>query len=123
MNFTTFCDNKGCRAEMQPVVDKESMVAYCTVCGEPINSVSDFMKRQMISFGMVRKLNKKKSAFSVTCSSCGKSAPPELKTEEKDGNTREFLTCPHCNHELDQIAKPFAEMLKTNLRAQKRSGK
>lgn len=120
MNFTTFCDNDGCRKEMQPVVDKDTLVAYCTECGEPINTVSEFMRRQMVAFGLVRKLDKKKVAYSVKCGNCGKEGAPELTTDKKGV---EKLCCGYCGHELDTLAKPFAEMVKTNLRAIKRAGK
>ena len=55
MAFRTFCDNKNCRKEMIPVIDRETNDVYCTECGKTINTVSDFMKRQMVQLNQVRR--------------------------------------------------------------------
>ena len=96
MEFRCFCDNKGCGKEMRPTVDKTTMVAYCAECGKAVNSISIFMRRQMVAHDQVRRNEKKKLPWAVKCSACSK--------------------------ELDSLAKPFAEMIKVNLIAQRRAG-
>jgi len=115
VEYRTFCDNKGCHKEMRPVVEKETLEAYCTECGKPVNNISIFMRRQMVSHGQVRKNDKKKLAWAVKCSGCGKEGPPKLS---KDGKT---LNCSFCEEELSNLAKPFAQMIKVNLQAQRRA--
>lgn len=115
MDFRSFCDNKGCHKEMRPVVDKETLVAYCTECGKTLNNISIFMRRQMVSHNQVRRNEKKKLAWAVMCEGCKKEGPPEL---DKKG---EKLVCSFCNKELDKLAKPFAQMIKVNLQAQRRA--
>ena len=116
MEFRCFCDNKGCGKEMRPTVDKATMVAYCAECGKAVNSISIFMRRQMVAHDQVRRNEKKKLPWAVKCSACSKEGPPELS---KDGKT---LICSFCSKELDSLAKPFAEMIKVNLIAQRRAG-
>ena len=115
MDFRTFCDNEGCRKEMRPVVDKETIVAYCTECAKPIDSISIFMRRQLVSNGQTRKNEKKKLAWSVPCPACKKEGPPELTKDSRD------LQCSFCEAPLDNLAKPFAQMIKVNLQAQRRA--
>jgi ribosomal protein L34E len=124
MEFRCFCDNKGCGKEMRPVVDKDTMIAYCTECGKAVNSISIFMRRQMVSYGQVRRDEKKKLPWAVKCSSCSKEGPPELSKEDKSAGGRpkaQTLICSFCGKELTTLAKPFAEMIKTNLKAQRRA--
>lgn len=123
--FRTFCDNKGCRKENQPVLDKSTGEVLCTECGQPINTVTKFMKAQMVSLGQVRKSEMKKQAWSVKCQHCEKEGPPKLNPEdEKDSHNQVVikLLCSYCGKDLDHLNKPFAEMIKTNLLAQRRSG-
>lgn len=114
MEFRIFCDNKGCRKEMRPVINKDSMVAFCTECNQPINNISPFMKRQMVSEGQIQKTEKKKLAWAVKCTKCQKEGPPEMTKDEK-------LVCSFCHEELD-LNKPFAQMIRVNLKAQRRAG-
>jgi len=118
VHFTTFCDK--CHKEITPVVDKKTLVAYCTApkCGEPLdeNTVSIFMRRQMLTNGMTRNSEKKKLAWSVKCEECGKEGPPEL---DDDGQK---VICSYCNKELTKLSAPFVQMLKTNLTAMRRAG-
>lgn len=108
MNFTTFCDNKGCRKEMSPVVDKNTLEAYCTECDQKINCLTIFMRRQMAAEGMVKKNLKRKMAWSVKCDKCHKEGPPNISDSK--------LMCFSCNKELDKLSKPFAETLKQNIK-------
>lgn len=115
MEYRSFCDNKGCGKEMRPVVDKTTLVAYCTECGKPVNNISIFMRRQMQAENQVRRDDKKKLPWAVKCADCKKEGPPVLS---KDKNK---LLCSFCNKELTSLAKPFAEMIKLNLVAQRRA--
>jgi hypothetical protein len=115
MEYRCFCDNKGCGKEMRPVVDKATYIAYCTECGKPVNNISVFMRRQMVSYDQVRRNEKKKLPWAVKCKPCDKEGPPELS---KDGRN---LVCSFCGKDLDSLSKPFAEMIKVNLKAQRRA--
>lgn len=110
MPFRTFCSNKGCRAEMAPVIEKETMEVYCTECGQTINSVDEFMKRQLVSMGQTRRVEKKKLAYSIACKSCKMDAPPVL------GPKKELL-CSRCKEELTHVSAPFAELIRQNLKS------
>lgn len=126
MGFRTFCDNKGCREEMEPVLDKQTGEAICTKCNKPINSLTDFAKRQMVSLGQVRRAERKKQAWSFKCGSCEREGPPELSpVGEKNDEGKvlpERLVCSYCKSNLENISKPFAQMVLTNLKAQRRAG-
>lgn len=125
MGFRTFCDNKGCRKENEPVLDKQTGEVICTECNQPINSMTEFAKRQMISLGQVRRSEKKKQAWSVKCEKCEREGPPKLNKEgEKDNNNQPVvkLHCTYCNAELTNLNQPFATMIKQNLLAQRRAG-
>lgn len=115
MDFRSFCDNKGCGKEMRPVVDKETMIAYCTECGKPVNNISIFMRRQMVSHDQIRRTEKKKLAWAAKCQHCEKEGPPELD------NKNDNLVCSFCHKELTNLARPFAQMIKVNLIAQRRA--
>jgi ribosomal protein L34E len=114
MAFFTFCDNKGCRKSMAPVIDKETNKVYCTECGKEINTVDQFMKRQMVSLGQVHRAEKRKLAWSAKCNECGKEGPPMLDKEGKE------LICSYCNKPMTGLNRPFAQMVKENLRAQRK---
>jgi rRNA maturation protein Nop10 len=116
MVFITFCDNKGCRQEMEPVVDKETLKAYCTVCGEEINCIAEPMRRHLVASGQVRKLDKKRLGFAQKCPYCEKTEVPVIKVIDEQGG-REILTCAHCGKHLDKIPAPFAEMLKMQIKS------
>jgi len=115
MGFVTFCDNKGCRKEMEPVLDKKTDEVFCTECDQKINTLTYFAKRQMIDLGQIRKFEKVKKAWSVKCNSCEKENPPKL---DKSGDN---LICAFCDTELE-LSKPYAQVIKQNLQSQRRSG-
>jgi ribosomal protein L34E len=115
MEYRSFCDNKGCHKEMRPVVNKETLEAFCTECGNQVNNISIFMRRQMASYDQVQRNEKKRMPWSMMCKSCNKEGPPEL---DKDGKK---LNCSFCGKELENVARPFYEMVRTNLIAQRRA--
>lgn len=125
MGFRAWCDNKGCHKEMEPVLDKLTNEVICTECDNVINSMTEFAKRQMVVLGQVRRSEQKKQAWSVKCESCKREGPPKLNdADERDKNNQVVvkLICSYCGHEHTNINKPFAEMIKMNLIAQRRAG-
>ena len=109
MNFTTFCDNKGCRKEMKPVVDKETLVAYCTECNGELSTITEFMRRQMMANGQVRKM-KKTLAWSVLCPHCEKEGTPDLDDKDK-------LICSYCSEPVTHLSGPYAHSLRLNIKS------
>lgn len=106
MPFRTFCDNKGCKEEMAPVIDKKTLKVYCSECKEEINSVDEFMKRQLISMGQVRKADETKMAYAVVCPECKEKGTPKL------GKKREII-CSACEKDItDKLSGPFVQVLR-----------
>lgn len=116
MGFLVYCDNKSCKKEMEPVLDKNTKEVFCTECGKTINSVTEFAKNQMVSLGQVKRSDKKQQAFSVKCEACQKESPPKLV---KDGSNTK-LVCPMCEVELTNLSAPYANMVKQVLGAQRK---
>jgi ribosomal protein L34E len=114
MGFRIFCDQKGCRKEMEPALDKTDNKVYCTECGKEIHCVTEFAKNQMVSLGMVKRESKRQQAFSVRCNKCNKENPPTLKKDR--------LHCAHCDAEIEGLSAPFALAIKEFLRAQGNRG-
>lgn len=110
MVFTVFCDNKGCRKECTPLLDKADNKVYCTECSYEITTVTSFMKNQMVSLGQVKRHEKKQMAFSVECKKCKKSNPPVMKKKE--------LYCAECGASMKHLAAPFALTIKQFLSSQ-----
>jgi hypothetical protein len=108
VDFRSFCDNKSCRKEMRPVVDPTTLEAHCTECGEKVENISIFMRRQMAAQGQVKKLDKKRLAWAIKCLACSQEGPPEL--------TNNKLTCCFCKEELKHVPKPFADVVKNAIR-------
>lgn len=107
-----------CRREMEPVIDKNTGEVFCE-CGKKLtkqDTLTGFAKRQMVALGQVRKEETQKKAFSVTCESCKKNGAPILDSKGAK------LLCASCKQELKNLNAPFAQMLRQNLRAQKRAG-
>jgi len=104
------CDNKGCGEHQTPKIDKETNEVICDECGKPISNVTDFFKRQLISFGQIVRNEKTQRAFSVKCTKCNKEDQPILNS---DGD----IQCAHCKHVFgDELSKPFKNTLKQFLR-------
>jgi hypothetical protein len=110
MGFRIFCDNKGCRKEMEPVLDKADGKVYCTECAKEVHNMTEFAKNQMVSLGQVKREQKQQKAFSVKCEACKKENPPTM--------TKGKLYCVSCNTELTNLSAPFAQAIKEFLRAQ-----
>jgi hypothetical protein len=123
MEYRSFCDNKGCGKEMRPVVDKSTLKAYCTECGKEVSNISIFMRRQMLSYGQVSHNEKKKLPWAVKCLECSMEGPPVLSKDILVAGrpATQVLLCSFCGKELTNLTKPFAEMIKVNLKAQRRA--
>lgn len=102
--FRTQCPHKGCRRDVEPVLDKTDNKVYCTACSKEITTVTDFMKRQLESLGQIRKDEKPQQAFSVKCNKCLKSNPPVLKSGE--------LFCSNCDNAMKYLAPTFVLAIK-----------
>lgn len=111
MEFRCYCDNVNCHKEMNPVVDKNTLVAYCTICNQPINNVSIFMKRQLVCNGQIVKQEVKKSAWSLKCHSCTQIGTPI----DQDGK----LCCAFCKKELKNINPVSEKLIKQYLKSKK----
>lgn len=112
MAFNIICDNKDCKKENEPVLDKRTRVVYCGVCGEELkdqNIITEFAKNQMVSLGQIRRAeNKQQQAFSVKCSNCDRESQPKLNGK--------LLECSKCGKELKNLSAPFVQILKEKLR-------
>jgi len=111
MAFRTFCnsEDKECRQEVEPVIDKKTDKVFCPECELEITSIDVFMKRQLVGMGQVLKPKKTNSAYSVKCKSCMRDGTPKL------GNDREIL-CGSCSKDITaDLGGPFVQMLKATL--------
>lgn len=111
MAFSVICDNKDCKKDNEPVIDKRTKIVYCGVCGNELKDqkiITEFAKNQMVSLGQVRRAEKKQQSFSVKCSNCDRESQPKLNGKA--------LVCASCGKELKNLSAPFAQMLKENLR-------
>lgn len=112
MPFLTYCTNKGCRAEQQPLLNIDTNEVLCSVCGGSINSLTNFAKSQLKSLGQTTKnAQSSKQTYSVKCGLCKKDARPVLRDDK--------LICCGCNKELTSISGPFSTLLKAALKGSK----
>lgn len=125
MAFSLPCEKKGCGKTIEPVIDKQTNKVYCT-CDEEheIKQLTDFAKRQLIGMNQVKTKQRQQKAFAVKCESCEREGTPLLKTGIRDDKGRlqaDQLICTFCKKELTNISQPFVQVLKENLKAQKRA--
>lgn len=125
MPFNLYCDKKGCKQFIEPVIDPKTNCCYCT-CEKQheITQLSEFAKRQLASLGQTINKVKKKKSFSVKCASCNRESTPVLKAEERDAQGQlvaPTLHCTFCDVEQTHLSPPFAQMLRDFLIAQKRA--
>lgn len=106
MAFVTFCVSKTCRQEMEPVIDKETDNVHCSVCDTIIPNIDQFMKRQMVSIGQVKKVVKSKSSYALECKFCKVRERPVLR-----GNK---VFCSKCKEDITAtLSAPYIQMLKS----------
>lgn len=72
------CTTKGCMEQTEAKLNRETNEVVCDACGKPIEGVTEFAKKTLISIGQV--LRTPKAAFSVQCDKC--KAPRQLYIEE-----------------------------------------
>ena len=109
MPFRTFCnsEDKKCRKEIEPLIDKKTEKVFCPECELEITSIDPFMKRQLISMGQVIRESQEKIPYAVKCPSC------ERKKQPKIGAARE-IRCASCDSDITaSLSGPFVEMLRT----------
>lgn len=63
------CDNKGCFKLSNALYDKDSKDVLCQECGKDIKSISDSMRRTLLSFGQVVRTTSNKG-FMMACKKC-----------------------------------------------------
>lgn len=107
MEYRTDCTHKGCRKNMRPVVDTKTLKAYCGECDLELSHISEFMRRQMASYGQVRSNIKTRVPWSIKCQECSAEGLPKLFNDK--------LFCEVCKKELTKLTKPFVESLKIHL--------
>ena len=108
MPFRTFCnsEDKTCRKEIEPLIDKSTEKVYCPECDLEITSVDPFMKRQLISMGQVVTQSQEKTPYAVECPVCKRKKQPNI------GPNREIL-CGACGEDITKsLSGPFVDMLR-----------
>ena len=111
MGFSLYCDRKSCRKEMQPAIDKNTKILYCTECGGELlnqDALTEFAKTQMITIGQIRRAQKTNEAYSVQCGQCMKSARPKV--------VKNAAVCSNCGETLN-VSTAFLTLLKTSGRS------
>lgn len=110
MGFSTRCTKKGCGKETEPLLNKTDNKIYCG-CAESheITTLTEFAKRQLVSFGQTTNKKKSVNSFSVKCPSCQRQGTPKL--DKVSGN----LTCNFCDAPLTNLSAPFVKMLRDQL--------
>lgn len=103
MPFAMNCNNKGCGKHQTPTLNQTTNDVECSECGKSISGVTDFAKRQMKSFGQIKK--PKKVAFSVKCNKCNQEALPALDIKNN-------LICSQCNAIHQNIPISFALLIR-----------
>jgi DNA-directed RNA polymerase subunit M/transcription elongation factor TFIIS len=93
MGFATNCDNKGCGAYMEPLLDKEQDQVICSKCGKELKNITTFAKQQLGFLGQVVKNITSKQAFAVVCKFCNNQQKPTIKNDK--------AYCKKCGKELN----------------------
>ncbi len=104
MGFLLTCDNKGCGATQESVLDKATNDVHCVDCGNVIKSVTEFTKKSMLGMGQIRRVGDIKKAFPIQCAGCSKVDQPLLEKGK--------LVCPACRAEHTTLAPAFAHVVK-----------
>ncbi len=102
--FRINCTNKGCHKESEAVLNTETNEVECGECGKNID-VPFSTKAAMKGIGQIKRAKKSEQAFSVECKKCKKVFVPAL---DQDKN----IICGKCSERLDNIALPFANLIR-----------
>lgn len=84
------CDNKGCLKMSNALLNKETKEVICAECKKPIKSVTEHMKRVLISSGQIVR-DEDRKAFTMACLNCNANRQVVL---DNKGNT----VCHICGH-------------------------
>lgn len=106
--FRIHCTNKGCRKESEAVLNTETDEVECMECGKNID-VPSMTKKSMLTIGQIKRTKKSEKAFSVECKKCKKISVPSL-------NENKEIICGKCGEMLDNISKPFANLIREKLK-------
>lgn len=102
------CTTKGCLQSSEAKLDRDTGEVICENCGNPIQGLSDMMKRSLDSMGQV--LRKKKiQPFQQYCQSCKNNQGLTVK-----GNNAHCATC----DTQVQVTPAFLQGLKLHLERQ-----
>lgn len=107
MPFSILCPHKGCRDQMEPYLDTDTNLVYCSSCDQEIPNITHFVKIQMKSFKQFRK--KKTISFSVKCQKCSKEDRPKIVNDQ--------IICSFCKAEHAHLSEPFKILLKDKLKS------
>lgn len=108
MPFRTFCDSedKTCRKDIEPLIDKKTNKVFCPECNLEINSVNQFMKTQLASMGQVRRESADRTPYAIECKGCKNKKSPKL------GPQKEIL-CAACGLDMtNSLNAPFAALVR-----------
>ncbi len=103
------CNNKKCMQHSEAKLNTETMEVLCAVCNNPINNITEPMKRALKSTNQILKINNKK-AFVMACLNC---KADRIVVLNKVGNT----VCKVCQEPvkvhsaMKQAIKEFGEKL------------
>lgn len=108
MGFYTYCNNKGCGKNNEPLLDLDTNEVICSECNKNISSITSFTKTQMKSLGQIKKKAKANQAFSVECKQCKKHSPPKFIDNKP--------ACIHCDTIFENLSLPFLKILKDHFK-------
>lgn len=101
------CDNAKCFKSNEALLDVATDKVYCSMCSKEIKAITSFAKKNMKSSGQVKK-SKLNSTFSTKCGKCSFSSTPKL--------IKGTLVCGECAEPLQNLSKPFEEMVRDFLK-------
>lgn len=104
------CTNGKCRQMAEVKLDPVTDEVICLQCGNPIKTVTSFIKVQLRTQKQFIKRAKDNQAFSIQCPKCGKKVVPAPINKE----LTEFK-CPECQSKFS-LTKAFENVLREQLR-------
>jgi uncharacterized Zn finger protein (UPF0148 family) len=67
------CTTKGCMEQSEAKLNKETGEVICESCGKPIEGITEFAKKTLLSIGQV--LRSPRTAFQAQCHQCKAARP------------------------------------------------
>lgn len=101
------CQNKGCYASEESVLDENDNTVYCLRCQKPI----EVPRQTKVTLKTLKQTKRTvvKKGLQFTCKECKATNRPELKTL---AGKVTIAICPKCSKEM-KIPAPFIEALKS----------